>query len=122
VHEQAWSIFWRLADVEERKSCADEYAIDNLLDLARSANMLALMIIQSHVANGNYEILALVFANLMDSLFSFENRCIFHLEVLNTLTYIWFPKNNISSERLPLLKRKFADYNISTISSLFATF
>lgn len=76
------------------------------------------MIVQSHVANGNYEILSLVFVNLMDSLFAYENRCVFHLEVLNTLTYLWFPKNNISSERLPMLKRKFVEYNIGTFPAL----
>lgn len=83
-----------------------------LVSKSAKVALTALMIVQSHVANGNYEILSLVFVNLMDSLFAYENRCVFHLEVLNTLTYLWFPKNNISSERLPMLKRKFVEYNI----------
>lgn len=70
------------------------------------------MMIQSHVANGNYEILQTVFPYIFEAMFKYENRTVFCQEALTTINYIWNPKNNGTSERIPVIKQMFKELNI----------
>lgn len=82
---------------------------------------LALMLIQSHVANGNYEVLS-VLPHLLKSFLKYDNRSVFSQEVLNTLNYIWYPVNNAKSDKLILLKKQFLEFNIGTLLLLAFSF
>lgn len=76
------------------------------------------MLLQSHVANGNYEVMT-VLPHLLNAFLKFDNRSVFSQEVLNTLNYIWNPANNSKSEKLITLKKQFAEFNIGIFFIFF---